>query len=169
MSHRASRVTRWPRNSSGMMVSVAAAALPMPNARKPAARPMLITTYQREVVRASSARLRTMVTPRWRGVSEPDARQGGGRVEAERRRRVGQRQIVVDGLGNVGHADGPAGLLVDLAGREGGVIAADGDQGGDPEPAQGAEHGGHGRFGPGGVVPRRAQDGAAAESEVLDV
>jgi hypothetical protein len=40
----------------GMMVRIAAAALPMPNASKPAVRPMLTTRYQPEGVRASSAR-----------------------------------------------------------------------------------------------------------------
>ena len=71
MSHSSSRVTGVPRNSSGMTVSVAAAALPMPRARCPAARPMLTTRYQREVVRASSARLRTICTPSCRAVSKP--------------------------------------------------------------------------------------------------
>ncbi len=99
MSHSSSSVTGRPRNSSGMMVSVAAAALPMPRARWPAARPMLTIRYQREVVRASSARLRTM-----------QHAQVPGRLEAEGRRRAGQRQVVVDGLGHVGHADGAAAL-----------------------------------------------------------
>ena len=58
-----------------------------------------------------------------------------GRLEAEGRRRAGQRQVVVDGLGDVGDADRAAGPLVDLAGGEGGVVAADGDQGRDAEPA----------------------------------
>ena len=40
-----------------VVVRVAAEALPMPRARWPAARPMLTIRYQREVVRASSARL----------------------------------------------------------------------------------------------------------------
>ena len=94
MSQTSSTVTCRLRNSSEMMESVAAAALPMPSARCPAARPMLMMRYQREVVRASSIRLRTMlhaVVPRG--------------FEAERRRRAGQRQIVVNRLGHVRDLD----------------------------------------------------------------
>jgi hypothetical protein len=47
-------------NSSGMRVSVAPAALPMPRARCPALRPMATTKYQREVVWASTMRFLTM-------------------------------------------------------------------------------------------------------------
>src|SRR5437867_10238556 len=75
-SHNSSSEIRRPRNSSGMMVKLAAAALPMPSARWPAARPMLTMRYQREVVRASSAMLRTIWTPSWRGGSQ--AHDGGG-------------------------------------------------------------------------------------------
>src|SRR5437764_472092 len=41
---------RGPGNSSGMSVSVAPAALPMPIARCPAPRPIVMTRYQRDVV-----------------------------------------------------------------------------------------------------------------------
>ena len=63
MSQTSSTVTWRPWNSSEMMESVAAEALPMPSARCPAARPMLMMRYQREVVRASSIKLRTSCTP----------------------------------------------------------------------------------------------------------
>ncbi len=58
-------------NSSGIMVSVAPAALPMPRARWPALRPMAITKYQREVVFASTIRFFTMSTPMCRAVWKP--------------------------------------------------------------------------------------------------
>ena len=48
-------------NSSGISVSVAPAALPMPSARWPALRPIAITKYQREVVFASTIRFFTML------------------------------------------------------------------------------------------------------------
>ena len=57
------RRTLLPRNSSGMSVSVAPAALPMPSARWPAFRPMATTKYQRPVVLASTIRLWTISTP----------------------------------------------------------------------------------------------------------
>ena len=63
MSQSSSIVSRRPANSSGMSVRVAADALPMPSARCPAARPMLTMMYQRLVVLASSAKLRTRKTP----------------------------------------------------------------------------------------------------------
>src|SRR5215813_7592973 len=102
-----------------MMVSVEADALPMPRARWPAARPMLTIRYQRDVVRASSARLRTICTPRWRAVSKP-------------------------------------------------IVAADGDEAVDLEGAEHAEHIVHRLGRSGRVGARRAEDGAAAESDFLE-
>ena len=58
-------------NSSGMSVSVAPAALPMPSARCPAFRPMATTKYQREVVFASTIRFLTISTPMCRAVWKP--------------------------------------------------------------------------------------------------
>ena len=52
-----------PANSSGIIVSVAPAALPIPSARCPALRPIAITRYQREVVFASTIRFLTISTP----------------------------------------------------------------------------------------------------------
>ena len=52
-----------PANSSGISVSVAPAALPIPSARWPALRPIAITKYQREVVLASTIRFLTISTP----------------------------------------------------------------------------------------------------------
>ncbi len=141
-----------------MMVKVAAAALPMPRARCPAARPMLTTMYQRDVVRASSARLRTSRTPSCRAVSKPN-------VGVE----PGKRQIVVDGLGHVGHADGPCRLAMDLAGRECRVVAADGHQVVDAQALEDFQDVVHvfGRLG--GVGARGAQDRAAAVMDILDI
>ena len=65
------RRMRWGWNSSGIRVSVAPAALPMPSARWPALRPMAVTKYQREVVLASTMRFFTMSTPKWRAVWKP--------------------------------------------------------------------------------------------------
>ncbi len=59
-------------NSSGIRVSVAPAALPMPSARWPALRPMAMTKYQREVVFASTIRFLTMSTPMCRAVWKPN-------------------------------------------------------------------------------------------------
>ncbi len=74
----------------GMIDSVAAAALAMPSARCPAARPMLTIRYQREVVRASSIKI----------ADNLHAVMPGGFI-TERRRGAGQRQIVVNRLGHV--------------------------------------------------------------------
>ena len=68
-----------PANSSGMRVSVAPAALPMPSARWPALRPIAITKYQREVVLASTIRFLTISTPWWRAVWKPNVSTCGGR------------------------------------------------------------------------------------------
>ena len=53
----------WPRNSSGISVSVAPAAFPMPSARWPVFLPMATMKYQREVVRASTIRFLMISTP----------------------------------------------------------------------------------------------------------
>ena len=58
-----------PANSSGMIVQVALAALPMPSVRWPVGRPIVTPRYQRPVVLASSMRFFTMPTPAWRAVS----------------------------------------------------------------------------------------------------
>ncbi len=55
-------------NSSGISVSVAPAALPMPSARWPALRPIATTKYHRDVVLASTIRFCTICTPTCRAV-----------------------------------------------------------------------------------------------------
>ena len=70
--------TRSP-NSSGMSVSVAPAALPMPSARWPAFRPIEITKNQCDVVLASTMRFFTISTPTWRAVWKPNVSMCGGR------------------------------------------------------------------------------------------
>ena len=55
--------TGCPVNSSGIIVSVAPADLPIPRARCPAFRPIAITRYQRDVVFASTIRFLTISTP----------------------------------------------------------------------------------------------------------
>ena len=55
-------------NSSGISVTVAPTALPIPSARWPALRPMATMTYQRDVVLASTIKLLTSSTPTWRAV-----------------------------------------------------------------------------------------------------
>ena len=71
MSTRDFRRTVPSPNSSGIIVSVAPAALPMPSARWPALRPIAITKYHRDVVLASTIRFLTMSTPMWRAVWKP--------------------------------------------------------------------------------------------------
>ena len=56
--------------------------------------------------------------------------------EAEGRDVVRQRQVIVDGLGNVGHGQLARECLRDLRAGEGGVVPADGHQVGDLQPAQ---------------------------------
>ena len=64
-----------------MTASVAPAALHIPSASAPDLRPMLMTMYQRVVVRASSSRLSMMPAPTDRAVSKPNdgALSGSGR------------------------------------------------------------------------------------------
>ena len=62
----------WAVNSSGMSVSVAPAALPMPSARCPALRPIAMMKYQRDVVLASTMMFFTISTPTWRAVWKPN-------------------------------------------------------------------------------------------------
>ena len=80
-------------NSSGMSVSVAPAALPMPSARWPALRPIATTKYQRDVVLASTIRFLTISTPKWRAVWKPKVSTCGGQVEVvvDRLRARGRR------------------------------------------------------------------------------
>src|SRR2546423_1213601 len=113
MSQTSSMVTARPRNSSGMMVSVAAAALPMPSARWPAARPML------------EARARARGGGGSRGRVGEGGAPGGGAGLLPNGGRGADGRFVVDGLGPVGAADGAARPQVDLAAGEGRVVAAD--------------------------------------------
>ena len=90
------------------------------------------------------------------------------RLEAERRRRAGQRQVVVNRLRNMRDLDLAIAALADNAGGKPRVVAADGDQRGD---AEFLEHGercvmllGFRR-----VRARRAEDGAALEMNFLHV
>ena len=108
---------RCPPNSSGMSVSVAPAALPMPSARWPALRPMAMTKYQRDVVLASTIRF----------LHDLDADVARG-LEAERVDVGGKVEVVVDRLRHVHDVDAAAGLLLELHRRERGVVAADGDE-----------------------------------------
>ena len=66
-------------NSSGIKVSVAPAALPMPSARCPALRPIAMTKYQRLVVFASTIRFFTTSTPMCRAVWKPKVKLSCGR------------------------------------------------------------------------------------------
>ena len=50
------------------------------------------------------------------------------RFVSERGHPVGQRQVVVDGLGDVGYPDAFAGAARHFGGAEGGVVAADGHE-----------------------------------------
>ena len=85
-------------NSSGMIVSVAPAALPMPSARWPALRPMATIRYQRPVVLRVDHQV----------LDQLDA-DVARRLEAERRDAVRQVQVVVDGLRHVHHLQATAG------------------------------------------------------------
>ena len=76
MSQMSESETRSRRNSSGMIVHVALAALPMASVRCPVGRPIVTPKYQRPVVFASSIRRFTNSTPTCRAVSNP-------RVETE--------------------------------------------------------------------------------------
>ena len=99
---------------------------------------------------------------------EVDAVVAGGLV-AEGGGGAGQREVVIDGLGDVGDLNLAVAALGDDAGGEGGVIAADGDEGGDAKFFEDAEEVLHLFFGLGGVGAGGAEDGAAAEVDVLDV
>src|SRR5262249_35251018 len=92
-----------------------------------------------------------------------------GRLEPERGGRARQGQVVVDGLGDVGDADGAWGLGVDLAAGEGGVVAADGHQHGDVELAQHVQDVAHVLLGLGRVGAGGAEDRPAAEVDSFDV
>ena len=59
-------------NSSGINVTAAPTALPMPSARKPAFLPIVTTTYQRGDVCASCMRFETISAPTWRAVAKPN-------------------------------------------------------------------------------------------------
>ena len=66
-------------NSSGMSVSVAPAGLPMPIARWPVLRPIVMMKYQRDVACASTIRFLTISAPWWRAVGKPKVSMSGGR------------------------------------------------------------------------------------------
>ena len=110
------------------------------------------------------------------GIGEQGARRKhaevAGGLEAEGGCPLGERQVVVDGLGDVGDAErgdavfqvgAGADPLGDLTGRKGGIVAANGHQGVDLHLAQDPEDVGHVLFLLGGVGPRGAEDGASAK------
>ena len=116
----------WPSgNSSAMTVRVAPAAPPMPRARCPAWRPITVTKNHLPVVAASFIRFRTSSMPRSTAVVKPKVGMSGGR---------GRSLSMV--LGTWTTATRPSRARRDLGGGEGGVVAADGEQIGDVEPAQ---------------------------------
>jgi hypothetical protein len=78
-------------------------------------------------------------------------------------------EVVVDGLGHVGHPDAPGRLLRHLHGREGGVVTADGDELGDPQAGERIDHGLEKLVALGRVGARGAEIGAAAEVDAADV
>ena len=84
-------------------------------------------------------------------------------LEAERRRRAGQRQIVVNRLGHVRHLDFALALLGHDAGGKSRVVAADRHQVGDAELVKSSENILHLLLGLGGVGSRRAENGTALE------
>ena len=100
-----------------------------------------------------------------------------GGHEAEGRHVLGQRQVVVDGLGHVDHGQAPFGGGGHARGREGGVVAADGEHVGDVEPPETlhdpAERGRRaGRVGPGRAedrAPVEVDPGRLGDQELLDV
>ena len=111
-----------PGNSSGISVSVAPVALPMPRARWPAERPMTTTKYQRPVVRESSIRFCTRSLPSWRAVSKPKVGISPG---------SGRSLSMVFGTWQTRMR--PPACFGHLAGGEHGVVAADGGQMADAE------------------------------------
>ena len=146
-------------NSSGMSVSVAPAALPMPSARWPALRPIATTKYQREVVLASTIRFLTISTPTWRAVWKPNVSTSCGQVE-----------VVVDGLRHVDDAEPPVRRArARLHGRERGVVAADGDELPTPSREQRRGRRSRGARVLGRVGARDAEVRAAAEVDAADV
>jgi hypothetical protein len=78
MSAIRSRATAPSGNSSPMTVSVAPAALPMPRARWPAWRPMIVTKNHLSVVAASFMRFRTRSLPTSTAVVKPKVGTPGG-------------------------------------------------------------------------------------------
>ncbi len=87
-------------------------------------------------------------------------------LEAERRRRAGQRQVVVNRLGHVGHLDFALALLGDHAGGKGRVVAADRHQVGDAELLESGKDILHLLRGLGRVRARGAENGTALEMDV---
>ena len=81
-------------NSSGMIVSVALALLPIPKAKCPLERPMVTTRNQRPMVFASSMRFITSSAPSALAVSKPKVGSPSGK-----------RQVVVYGFGDVDEVD----------------------------------------------------------------
>src|SRR5262249_30055073 len=92
-----------------------------------------------------------------------------GRLEAEGWGGAGQGQIVVDGLGDVSNPDGAAGLLIELAAREGRVVAADGHECIQSQLAEGLQNAGHVLGVLGRVSAGRAKDGSSADVDDLDL
>ena len=141
-----------------MMASVAAEALAMPSARCPAARPMLMMM----IPARSGARVLRQIADNVNAVVPC-------RFKSERRRRTGQRQIVVNRLGHVRDLDAAFALFGHDAGGKRRVVAANGHQRGDAELFKNAEDIFHLRFGLRGVRARGSQDGAAAQMDFLHV
>ena len=129
-----------------MMVSVAAAALPMPSARCPAPGGLGVLG---EVADDAHAHL-------------------PGRLEAESRGRFGQGEVVVDGLGHMGDADAPLGAGMHLAAGIGGVVAADGHEARDVQFLQHIQDVLHRLRLLGGVGARGAQQRPALQVDGLD-
>ena len=94
---------------------------------------------------------------------------GAGGLEAEGRGVLGQRQVVIDSLGDGGHADPALHPLGDARGAEGRVITADTYEVADAEQRERADHAIEGGFVLGGIRARGAEDRAAAEVDAADV
>src|SRR5262249_27149434 len=112
-----SRLTGPGGNSSPMMVKVAPDALPMPSARWPAWRPMIVTKNHLSVVAASFMRLRTRSPPPSTARGEAEGGNTGRRGKA-----------VANRLGPVSGGQLPAEHACHRRGARRGVVAADGQE-----------------------------------------